>query len=106
MRSSSRLKSKPSVNYREIREKKMKILKDVVIRVKEGPKPEVYTEEDQQRLGECGTVWTLAVDGYKNGKRVYDQLNGKSCHQCRQKTLGQHTNCTKCNSGFGQLCGD
>uniref|UniRef100_A0A7N0ZRH3 Zinc-finger domain-containing protein n=1 Tax=Kalanchoe fedtschenkoi TaxID=63787 RepID=A0A7N0ZRH3_KALFE len=108
MRSSSRLKSKPSVNYSELRAKSTKIKKsrDVVVRIKRGLKPEIYTEEDQKLLGGCETVWTLAVDGYENGKRVYDALNGTSCHQCRQKTLGQHTECSKCGSGYGQLCGD
>ncbi|KAJ8539950.1 hypothetical protein K7X08_026339 [Anisodus acutangulus] len=32
--------------------------------------------------------------------------NGKSCHQCRQKTLGQHTECRNCKLIQGQLCGD
>lgn len=33
-----------------------------------------------------------------SGKRVYDKVNGMTCHQCRQKTLGKHTTCTCCNS--------
>lgn len=41
----------------------------------------------------------LFVDGTDaNGKRVYDKLNGMTCHQCRQKTLGKHTSCSCCNS--------
>lgn len=41
---------------------------------------------------------TLFVDGYdQNGKRMYDPVKGKTCHQCRQKTLGKHTHCSKCH---------
>jgi len=41
----------------------------------------------------------LFVDGTDaTGKRVYDKLNGMTCHQCRQKTLGKHTSCSCCNS--------
>lgn len=41
----------------------------------------------------------LFVDGTDaSGKRVYDKVNGMTCHQCRQKTLGKHTTCSCCNS--------
>lgn len=50
----------------------------------EGFKPETYTEEQKKLLGCTNTSWTLCVDGYgKDGKRVYDPVRGKSCHQCR-----------------------
>ena len=41
----------------------------------------------------------LFKDGFgADGKRVYCQVNGVTCHQCRQKTLGHHTNCSQCQS--------
>jgi hypothetical protein len=41
----------------------------------------------------------LFVDGYdETGNRIYDKVNGMTCHQCRQKTLGRHTTCSECNS--------
>eukprot|EP00803_Ostreobium_quekettii_P005114 evm.model.scf_123.4 EVM.evm.TU.scf_123.4 scf_123:101975-105383(-) len=51
--------------------------------------------------------WKLFVDGYSaDGKRLYDPVKGKTCHQCRQKTLGKHTKCTKCERLQGVFCGD
>ena len=42
---------------------------------------------------------TLFVDGYdSNGDRIYDRLNGLTCHQCRQKTIGLRTKCSCCDS--------
>ena len=39
-------------------------------------------------LGEAKTEWTLFVDGCgKDGKRIYDQVRGKTCHQCRYITV-------------------
>jgi hypothetical protein len=38
--------------------------------------------------------------------QIYDQVDGVTCHQCRQKTLGKRTQCSQCNSLFGQFCGD
>ena len=29
---------------------------------------------------------------------MYDKVNGMTCHQCRQKTLGKHTWCSKCET--------
>lgn len=59
-------------------------MKDVEIYIKEGSKPEVYTEEHEKVLGDSKTTWTLLVDGYDGeGERIYDQYLGKSCHQCR-----------------------
>ncbi|XP_076935869.1 uncharacterized protein LOC143602740 [Bidens hawaiensis] len=70
-------------------------------------KPEIYTEEHEKLLGEAKTEWTLFVDGYgKDGKRIYDHVQGKTCHQCRQKTLGYRTHCIRCNMVQGQFCGD
>lgn len=46
--------------------------------------PEVYSEEHEKLLGNTDKEWTLCVDGYgPNGSRIYDPINGKSCHQCR-----------------------
>ena len=39
------------------------------------------------------------MDGYDAaGERVYDRVNGKTCHQCRQKTIGKRTRCGHCES--------
>lgn len=39
------------------------------------------------------------MDGYDaSGNRVYDKVSGMTCHQCRQKTLGRHTSCSKCQT--------
>ncbi|KAK3002782.1 hypothetical protein RJ639_018340 [Escallonia herrerae] len=108
-RRSSRVKSLPQVNYsdKEKHIQKEKVLKNLEINITEGSKPEIYTEEDEKLLGDCKTSWTMYVDGYdEDGQRIYDPYDGKSCHQCRQKTLGLHTNCCKCNLVQGQLCGD
>ena len=41
----------------------------------------------------------LKVDGYDAaGERVYDRVHGKTCHQCRQKTIGKRTACSECQS--------
>lgn len=75
--------------------------------LREGFKPEVYTEEQEKLLGSTDMSWTPFVDGCgKDGKRIYDQIKGKTCHQCRQKTLGHRTNCSNCNMVQGQFCGD
>ncbi|KAF0895723.1 hypothetical protein E2562_014334 [Oryza meyeriana var. granulata] len=107
-RRSLRLKSVDPVSYCELRTKKDKDVEggsSVVIEV--GSKEEVYTEEHEKLLGTCVEPWTLFVDGYgKDGKRIYDQVRGQTCHQCRQKTLGHHTRCCKCQIVQGQFCGD
>ncbi|KAL0536307.1 hypothetical protein IC582_025251 [Cucumis melo] len=107
-RRSSRLKTLTPVSYVEIRPKsKNGNSKSNEIHIKEGSQPEIYTEEDAKLLGDCESDWVLGVDGYgQDGKRLYDPVNGKSCHQCRQKTLGHHTHCSKCKLGQGQFCGD
>lgn len=41
----------------------------------------------------------LFVDGYDaQGNRIYDKVEGQTCHQCRQKTMGKRTSCSKCQS--------
>ncbi|XP_066335769.1 uncharacterized protein [Miscanthus floridulus] len=107
-RRSLRLKDVELVSYCETEPKKEKHSADgktVVIEV--GAKEEIYTEEHDKLLGTCNTPWTLFVDGYgKDGKRIYDQVRGQTCHQCRQKTLGHRTSCCKCQIVQGQFCGD
>ncbi|PWA94173.1 zinc-finger domain of monoamine-oxidase A repressor R1 [Artemisia annua] len=105
-RRSSRLQSTPAVSYAEVPvPKKGKDGRD--ISMAENSRPEVYTEEHEKMLGEAKTEWTLFVDGCgKDGKRIYDQVRGKTCHQCRQKTMGHRTHCIQCNMVQGQFCGD
>ncbi|KAL8195314.1 hypothetical protein R6Q57_025717 [Mikania cordata] len=106
-RRSSRIKIKPVVNYSEFRIPKEKVIKIVEITIKKGSQPEVYTEEHEKMLGDCKETWELSVDGYDaEGNRIYDGYKGKSCHQCRQKTIGLRTKCYKCTSVQGQFCGD
>ncbi|GAB4837952.1 hypothetical protein Ancab_027480 [Ancistrocladus abbreviatus] len=86
IRRSSRLKTLAPVKYAEVRIPKEKPLKNIRIFIPEGSKPEVYTEEHVKLLGDCKTTWTLFEDGFgEDGQRIYDPVDGKSCHQCRQK---------------------
>ncbi|KAL1556984.1 hypothetical protein AAHA92_12529 [Salvia divinorum] len=107
-RRSSRLQSSTPLSYCEIHvDKKHKSLNENNTLREEGSRPEVYTEEHDKLLGSTEISWTLFVDGYgKDGKRIYDPINGKTCHQCRQKTLGQRTHCSNCSMVQGQFCGD
>ncbi|PAN43103.1 hypothetical protein PAHAL_8G211100 [Panicum hallii] len=107
-RRSLRLKNVEPVSYCEIRPCKERDPQGVRTELlEEGAKEEIYTEEHEKLLGTCNTPWTLFVDGYgKDGKRIYDQVRGQTCHQCRQKTLGHHTSCCKCQIVQGQFCGD
>lgn len=43
----------------------------------------------------------------KTSAKVYDKLNGTTCHQCRQKTIDQKTICfnKNCMGTRGQFCG-
>jgi cell division cycle-associated protein 7 len=79
------LKNAEPVSYSELHtktEKGSKVVKSGFI--EEGAKEEVYTEDHEKLLGTCQIAWTLFVDGYdKDGKRIYDQVRGKTCHQCR-----------------------
>jgi hypothetical protein len=60
----------------------------------------------------CTAHRELFQDGYDaQGNRVYDKVNGLTCHQCRQKTLGKRTSCAGCHSlqvwpGVGVGCAD
>ncbi|XP_048424554.1 cell division cycle-associated protein 7 [Pyrus x bretschneideri] len=106
-RRSSRLKSVAPVDYVEKKKNESSKRKSVEIFIKEGSKPEIYTEEHEKLLGDCVESWELGVDGYgEDRKRIYDPVNGETCHQCRQKTLGHHTKCWKCDLVQGQFCGD
>ncbi|KAG6666366.1 uncharacterized protein LOC122306418 [Carya illinoinensis] len=108
IRRSSRLRNVTPVTYAEVPVmKKGKSLRDEDIVLEEGSKPELYTEEHEKLLGNTERSWTLFVDGVgKDGKRIYDPVSGKTCHQCRQKTLGYRTHCRDCNMVQGQFCGD
>lgn len=81
----NRLQNVTPVTYAEMRVvKKGKSLKDEDIVLEEGSKPELYTEEHEKLLGNTERSWTLFVDGCgKDGKRIYDPVSGKTCHQCR-----------------------
>lgn len=64
--------------------KRKRSSEDEGIFLKEGPKPEFYTEEHEELLGSTERSWELFVDGCGNdGKRIYDSIKGKTCHQCR-----------------------
>jgi hypothetical protein len=81
-----RLKNATPVSYAEEPElKKGKVSKEeIVLWVGEGVRPEIYTEEHEKLLGNTERTWELFVDGCdKNGKRIYDPVRGKCCHQCR-----------------------
>ncbi|XP_078161026.1 uncharacterized protein LOC144556520 [Carex rostrata] len=107
-RRSSRLQNVAPVNYIDAHGKKSNDLteSDVAL-LEEGRKKELYTEEHDKLLGSCEAPWTLFVDGHGNdNKRIYDPVKGKTCHQCRQKTMGYRTSCYKCQIVQGQFCGD
>ncbi|KAK1402605.1 Cell division cycle-associated 7-like protein [Heracleum sosnowskyi] len=109
-RRSSRLNTMVRVNYAEKAHSPIKggkAARNLEIHIIQGSEPEIYTAEHEKLLGDCKTKWALYVDGYdKNGKRIYDPVEGKGCHQCRQKTLGRRTQCSSCKIGLGQFCGD
>ncbi|MCO5568195.1 hypothetical protein L7F22_021891 [Adiantum nelumboides] len=80
---------------------------DVAVADSRQIQPEVYSEEHERLLGSCSQEWELFKDGCAaDGTRIYDSVRGKTCHQCRQKTLGLRTSCSRCNSLRGQFCGD
>ncbi|XP_061341986.1 uncharacterized protein LOC133288277 [Gastrolobium bilobum] len=107
VRRSSRLQNVSPVSYSEVPHKKAEYLETGKVVIEAGSKPEVYTEEHEKLLGNTEKSWTLFVDGYgKDGRRIYDSVQGKTCHQCRQKTLGYRTCCIQCNMVQGQFCGD
>ena len=84
-----RLQNSNPVSYSEVPlKKKDKDKKMGSIMLEEGARREIYTEEHEKLLGHSKKSWTLFVDGYgKDGKRIYDQVRGKTCHQCRLVTL-------------------
>ncbi|KAL5708125.1 hypothetical protein ACHQM5_018953 [Ranunculus cassubicifolius] len=112
-RRSSRLENKTPVSYYENSEENKLATRTKGVRpvkncgepcVEPGSRPEIYTEEHEKLLGSCESAWDLSID---DGRRVYDQVKGKTCHQCRQKTLGHRTCCIQCNPSVqGQFCGD
>lgn len=60
------------------------LVKNRSVLLEKGANEEVYTDEHEKLLGTCETTWTLFVDGYgSDGRRIYDQIKGKTCHQCR-----------------------
>lgn len=62
-------------------------LKDMGILIPNEWKSEVYTEEDEKRLGDCETVWNLNEDGFgEDGERLYNP-DGTPCHQCRLRFI-------------------
>ena len=81
---------------------------DAVDATLESGPPETYTAAHRAALGSAATPWTLFVDGYDDsGNRIYDKgPAGKTCHQCRQKTVCKHTSCGGCGAARGQFCGD
>ncbi|KAK1363863.1 cell division cycle-associated protein 7 [Heracleum sosnowskyi] len=106
VRRSSRLGNATPVSYSEFALPKKGSFETQEL-LGEGFKPEAYTAEQKKLLGCTNKSWTLCVDGYgEDGKRVYDPFRGRSCHQCRQKTLGYRTECSQCCRGQGQFCGD
>ncbi|XP_072971395.1 uncharacterized protein [Typha angustifolia] len=108
IRRSSRLQNVTPVSYAEVHVKgNDDLVKNSSVLVEEGMREEVYTEEHEKLLGTCEMTWILFVDGYgKDGRRIYDHIEGKTCHQCRQKTLGRRTHCCICKLVQGQFCGD
>ncbi|KAL0332231.1 UNVERIFIED_CONTAM: Cell division cycle-associated 7-like protein [Sesamum calycinum] len=86
VRRSSRLQNSTPVSYcEEVRVgKKDRSLNDDDLLREVGSKPEIYTEEHEKLLGSTEMSWTLFVDGCgEDGKRIYDPVRGKTCHQCR-----------------------
>lgn len=70
------------MSYSEVDLKKDKALEDIFPEV--GSRAEIYSEEHEKLLGSTEKSWALFVDGYgKDGKRIYDPVRGKTCHQCR-----------------------
>lgn len=82
-----RLKSGTPVSYSEVeigKKNKVALYDDEDLVFEVGSRPEIYTEEHEKLLGSTEKSWTLFVDGCgRDGKRIYDQFKGKTCHQCR-----------------------
>lgn len=72
------------ISYSEVPVKKAEFVENGRVVIEAGAKPEVYTEKHEKLLGNTEKPWTLFVDGYgKDGRRIYDCVRGKTCHQCR-----------------------
>lgn len=82
---STRLQNVVPVSYAEISPgQEVNSKKNHSISIEVGAKEEVYTDEHEKLLGTYETNWTLFVDGFgTDGKRIYDSVKGKTCHQCR-----------------------
>lgn len=61
---------------------------------------------DSVALGWRWVCRKLFEDGYDlaTNRRVYDSRDGRTCHQCRQKTLGKRTQCSRCHSTTVRRC--
>ncbi|XP_074563076.1 uncharacterized protein LOC141819729 [Curcuma longa] len=100
-RRSSRLQNVAPVSYAENGHKNLNSKKSNSVSIEAGAKEEVYAVEHEKLLG------SYEICGFgKDGRRIYDPINGKTCHQCRQKTLDHHTHCSKCQLLQGQFCGN
>lgn len=88
--------------------KKDKGLDDKDVKLEEGSKPEVYTEEHAKLLGKTERSWTFFVDGYgEDGRRIYDPVKGKTCHQCRSDIVNSICACVQLGTlGFHLLPSD
>ncbi|KAL5984843.1 hypothetical protein ACLOJK_038679 [Asimina triloba] len=83
------------VSYVESRKHGNNSTWETKVLLEDGSVPEIYTEEHEKLLGTCTMPWELFKDGYgADGKRIYDQVNGKTCHQCRcyntTRIYGEH----------------
>ena len=82
-----RLKNGTPVSYSEVelgKKSKVAVCDDEDLLGEVDSRPEIYTEKHEKLLGSTEKGWTLFVDGYgSDGKRIYDQVKGQTCHQCR-----------------------
>ena len=51
--------------------------------------------------------WKITKVASRTTEKVYDRVNGTTCHQCRQKTIDTKTYChnRNCRGTRGQFCG-
>lgn len=81
---STRLQNVAPVSYAENGCKNLNSMKSNSVSIEAGAKKEVYTVEHEKLLGTYETSWTLLVGEFgKDGRCIYDPINGKTCHQCR-----------------------
>jgi hypothetical protein len=81
------------------------------MRIRNIPLPQDNIEESYKKLDEANTEPFQPRLNKKmlnvNGSRVYDSLNGTTCHQCRQKTMDPKSVCVNSNvepSGRHKYC--